>query len=123
MKAKESIEASVTIVLKGLDTIRERNSRESAPTLSIPSNDLAERAMRGCFNSRTGKWRATKPTKDDDSRLLWQLVKFHRGSGSLWGFPFFEDSNRREELDTLAIVLLGGKSNAACAWDNVIHRS
>jgi hypothetical protein len=47
-------------------------------------------------------------------------VKFHRSGGSLYGWPWFADDTMRDELDTLAVVLLGGKSSAAAAWQRAM---
>jgi hypothetical protein len=91
----------------------------AAGNLPVPSDELAVRAVRGCINTKTGAWRATKPA-DDEAGLLWQLVKFHRSGGSLYGWPWFADERLRDELDTLAVVLLGGKSSAAAAWQRAM---
>jgi hypothetical protein len=90
----------------------------AAGNLPVPSDELAVRAVRGCINTKTGAWRATKPA-DDEAGLLWQLVKFHRSGGSLYGWPWFADERLRDELDTLAIVLCGG-SRAAAAWQRAL---
>jgi hypothetical protein len=84
----------------------------------VPSDELAIRAVKGCLNTKTGAWRATKPA-GDEAGLLWQLVKFHRSGGSLYGWPWFADERLRDELDTLAVVLLGG-SRAASEWQRVL---
>lgn len=94
-----------------------RKLRE-AGSVAVPSDDLAVQAVTGCLNARTGQWRATKPA-DETAGLLWQLVKFHRSGGSLYGWPFFADERLRDELDTLAIVLCGG-SRAADAWQRAL---
>ena len=91
-----------------------------AGKVSVPSDELAMRAVRGCLHSKKGTWRRSKP-QDDEAALLWQLVRFHRSSGSLWGFPWFADQQLRDELDTLAVVLLGGQSSAFDAWKRAIH--
>lgn len=91
-----------------------------AGNVSVPSDELAVRAVRGCLNTRTGQWRASKPD-DDAAGLLWQLVKFHRSSGSLYGWPWFANEQMRDELDTLAQVLLGGRSTAAANWQRAIY--
>ena len=90
-----------------------------AGNVSVPSDELAVSAVRGCLNTRTGGWRATKPA-DDAAGLLWSLVKFHRSGGSLYGWPWFADETMRDQLDTLAIVLCGG-STAATAWQRAIY--
>lgn len=91
--------------------------REGTPK---PTRDEAIEAIAGCINSRTGQWKRTKP-KGKLAGLLWDLVKFHKGSGSLWGFPWFADEATRERIDTLALVLLGGQSNAADAWGKALR--
>ena len=89
-----------------------------AGNVSVPSDELAVRAVKGCLNTRTGGWRASKPA-DDAAGLLWTLVKFHRSGGSLYGWPWFADETMRDQLDTLAVVLLGG-SRAASEWQRVL---
>lgn len=91
----------------------------AAGNVAVPSDELVLRAVKGCLHSRTGSWRATKPT-DDAAGLLWTLVKFHRSGGSLYGWPWFADETMRDELDTLAVVLLGGRSSAAEAWQRAL---
>jgi hypothetical protein len=94
-----------------------RRLREGG-TVAVPSDELALRAVQGCLNTRTGGWRATKPA-DEAAALLWTLVKFHRSGGSLYGWPWFADETMRDQLDTLAVVLLGG-SRAASEWQRVL---
>jgi hypothetical protein len=91
--------------------------REGTPQ---PTRDEAIQAIAGCINSRTGQWKRSKP-KGTLAGLLWDLVRFHKGNGSLWGFPWFADSDTRDRIDTLALVLLGGKSNAADAWGRALR--
>lgn len=91
--------------------------RESG-SVAVPSDELAVRAVKGCLNTKTGGWRATKPS-GQEAGLLWSLVKFHRSGGSLYGWPWFADERLRDELDTLAVVLLGG-SRAASEWQRVL---
>ena len=86
-----------------------------SPTIKQPTREEAIEAIAGCLNKNNGAWRRTAP-KTESSRLLWQLVKFHRSSGSLWGFPWFADADQRDRLDTLALVMLKGHSRAAEAW-------
>lgn len=113
-KADDAAVAIMDAVTGSLQVLR------NAGNVAVPSDDLAKRAVRGCLNNRTGGWRASKPD-DDAASLLWQLVKFHRSSGSLYGWPWFANEQMRDELDTLAQVLLGGRSNAADAWQRAIY--
>lgn len=85
------------------------------PEMPRPTRDDAIDAIEGCLNKHNGAWRRTAPS-GDRSRLLWQLVKFHRGNGSLWGYPWFADEDMRAKMDTLALVMLRGESRAAEAW-------
>lgn len=84
--------------------------------------DAMELAIVNCINSRNGNWRRTAPDalKFPESSLLWKLVKFHRGNGNLWGFPWFADKDKRDQLDTLALLLLGNNSNAVKNWQRVL---
>ena len=95
-----------------------RKLRE-AGNVAAPSDELAVRAVTGCLNTKTGAWRKTKPD-DEAAGLLWQLVKFHRSGGSLYGWPWFADEAMRDQLDTLAVVMLGGRSSAAEAWQRAL---
>ena len=113
-KADDAADAIMSAVTGSLQVLR------NAGNVAVPSDELAKRAVRGCLNNRTGGWRASKPD-DDAASLLWQLVKFHRSSGSLYGWPWFANEQMRDELDTLAQVLLGGRSNAADAWQRAIY--
>ena len=89
-------------------------------TLKQPTESEAIEAIAGCLNKNNGTWRKTAP-KQETSRLLWQLVRFHRGTGNLWGFPWFADADQRDRLDTLALVMLKGHSRAAAAWREVLR--
>lgn len=113
-KVDDAATAIMAAVADNLQRLRD------AGKVAVPSDALAADAVRGCINSRTGGWRRSKP-KGDNAALLWDLVKFHRSSGSLWGFPWFADAQTRDELDTLAIVLLGNKSRAADNWQRAIY--
>jgi len=86
-----------------------------SPTIKQPTREEAIEAIAGCLNKKNGAWLKTSP-KTESSRLLWKLVKFHRSSGSLWGYPWFANVDQRDRLDTLAIVMLKGHSRAAEAW-------
>jgi hypothetical protein len=90
-----------------------------AGNVACPSDDLAREALSGCVTK--GRWRKSKPAADKPAaQVLWQLVKFHRGGGSLYGWPWFADEQQRDQLDTLAILLLGCHSRAAEAWSRAL---
>jgi hypothetical protein len=110
-KTQEAARAVVDAVRGPLQTLKD------AGNVAVPSMELTERAIAGCIG-RNG-WRKTKPS-DEAAGLLWQLVKFHRSGGSLYGFPWFADEGTRDQLDTLAVVLCGG-SRAADAWQRAIY--
>ena len=98
--------------------LREANN----PEIATMERDDMELAIVNCINSRNGRWRLTAPDyrKFPESELLWKLVKFHRGNGNLWGFPWFADKTKRDQLDTLALLLLGNNSNAVKNWQRVL---
>ena len=98
--------------------LREANN----PEIATMERDEMEMAIVNCINSRNGRWRLTAPDyrKFPESELLWKLVKFHRGNGNLWGFPWFADKVKRDQLDTLALLLLGNNSNAVKNWQRVL---
>jgi hypothetical protein len=91
-----------------------------AGNFAVPADDLCERAILGCLSSRDGSWRRTRP-KGDEAETLWALVKFHRSGGSLYGWPWFAPKELIDPLDTLALLLLDGRSNAANAWQRAMH--
>jgi hypothetical protein len=91
------------------------------PKINTPSQDLGIKAIAGCLNKNNGKWRATPP-KEHDAKLLWKLVKFHRSTGNLHSWPWFAPKMLTDQLDTLAIMLLDGRSNAASNWQRVLGR-
>ena len=107
-----ALEAILTAITPSLAKLN------AAGNVATPKRSEAETAIAGCLNSRNGQWRRTKPKgrMNDPAVLLWELVKFHRSNGSLWGYPFFAEPQLRDRLDTLALVLLGNKSNATEAW-------
>lgn len=108
--AQEVARSVVDAVSDPLQRLRE------AGNVPVPSQELTVRAIAGCV-TKNG-WRKTKPS-DEAAGLLWQLVKFHRSGGSLYGWPWFADESLRDQLDTLAIVLCGG-SRAADAWQRAM---
>lgn len=109
--------ATIDKATQTFDALPMDRLREGTPK---PTRDEAIEAIAGCINSRTGRWMKSKP-KGELPGLLWDLVRFHRGSGSLWGFPWFADSDTRDRIDTLALVLLGGQSKAADAWGRALR--
>ena len=88
--------------------------------IAKPTPDIAIKAIAGCLNKRTGKWRATKP-RGELPELLWALNQFHSSTGSLWGWPHFADPQLRDALDTLVLVMRSGHSSAQDAWRRAIH--
>lgn len=92
-----------------------------AGNVATPSDAVILDAITGCINSRDGRWRRSKPKDDGPASLLWDLVKFHRGTGSLYGYPWFSDKDMRDQLDTVALLLLGNRSNAATNWKRALY--
>lgn len=92
--------------------------------ISFPNPDDLRSAIAGCLSKRDGTWRKTAPTgsRDTGAHLLWVLVRWHRGNGSLWSFPHFADPVERDQLDTVAQLLCGGNSPAVDAWRKVLGR-
>jgi hypothetical protein len=111
---------AICTVLEG----RREQLAAAESALRLPSSEDCERMIRQCVSSRTGGWRKTKPDSvDDDSLLLWEYVKFHRGNGSLWGHPGMLargcDKNLHDRIDTLAMLLTG--SPAGQRWHRAVH--
>jgi hypothetical protein len=113
-KAQAGATAIMEALRIPLDKLRQ------AGNVAVPADDLCERAILGCLNSRDGSWRKTRPS-NEESETLWALVKFHRSGGSLYGWPWFAPKDLIDPMDTLAVVLLGGRSNAANAWQRAMH--
>lgn len=91
--------------------------------LKSPDRDVCIDAFTRCINHRTNRIRKTKPKgkPTDPAVILWQLIRFHTGNGSLWGWPWFADSGVVDELDTFVHCLLNGQSSACAAWNKVLR--
>ena len=89
--------------------------------LPLPSQETILDAIGGCLHSKNGTWRKSKPTSSKAATILWQLVKFHGGNGSLWGYPMLEDKKLVQELDTLALLIRLGNSPASDAWSKALY--
>tara|TARA_R100000458_G_C8212591_1_gene199537 strand:- start:464 stop:847 length:384 start_codon:yes stop_codon:yes gene_type:complete len=115
----ETVESYLELVKPKLQALE---FGEYAKEYSIPDDDLVRESIKGCIVVRAGQgyWRKSKP-KTEPSALLWQFVKFHNSTGSLYGYPWFHEKELGEKLDTLAVLLLGGKSNAANNWQRAIY--
>ena len=103
--------------------IEARNERLKKP-FDLPARSDMFEAIYGCLSSRSGGWRKSMPPyrkgpETDERRLLFQLVRFHSGNGSLWGFPWFADKVVRDRFDSMAILFLG-RSRAGEAWQRAM---
>ena len=114
-KQAEFTKLAFELIGQHLETLRQKNYQ-------LPTDDEIREAVGACVNSRNGRWRKSKPKNNKIAELLFDLVKFHRGSGSLWGFPWFADPVEREKWDTVALLLLGNKSNAVNSWKRALGK-
>ena len=88
---------------------------------NLPTNDEMRTALAGCIKSN-GQWRKTRP-KSDDAEVLWTLVKFHRGSGNLSGWPWFAPRDLVDKFDTAVqcmLLVTGQPMTAVSAWQRVL---
>ena len=115
-KQSEFVQLAFELIGEHLEKLRSKNYQ-------LPTDDQIRETVGACVNSRNGKWRKSKPKNGEFAQLLWDLVKFHRGSGSLWGYPWFADPAEREKWDTVALLLLGNRSSAADAWKKALGNS
>lgn len=104
--------------------------------IAKPSRELLTAAFDSCITRRRNKrgfygWRKSAPGRDNRDHIrpefaevgdqLFKLLKFHRGSGSLWGYPWeYRTSEYNDALDTAAMVMLNG-STAAESWSKVFR--
>ena len=122
------IQEGVNALLDKLELIRD--------DIAKPSRELLTAAFDSCITRRRNKrgfygWRKSAPGRDNRAHIrpefaevgdqLFKLLKFHRGSGSLWGYPWeYRTSEYNDALDTAAMVMLNG-STAAESWSKVFR--
>ena len=104
---------------------------------TLPDPDMVRESLDGVFNRRKGRLLRSAPRSDKRplANVLWRLITWHRSSGGLggvYGVLWACDDIVRDRgldmsgadlhasMDTLAIVLLGGESRAAAAWERAI---
>lgn len=116
-KHSESLDVFCQFIETSRDTMLANGSG-----FEMPPREELRPILADCLSKTTGRWRKTAPKgkADTGAHLLWTLVKFHGGNGSLWGYPHFADAAERDALDTVAIVLRRGNSSAATAWQKVL---
>ena len=88
---------------------------------NLPTNDEMRTALAGRIKS-DGQWRKTRP-KSEDAEVLWTLVKFHRGSGNLSGWPWFAPRDLVDKFDTAVqcmLLVTGQPMTAVSAWQRVL---
>ena len=104
---------------------------------TLPDPDTVRESLDGVFNRRKGGMLRSAPRSDKRplANVLWRLITWHKSSGGLggvYGVRWACDDIVRDRgldmtgadlhasMDTLAIVLLGGESRAAAAWERAI---
>lgn len=100
---------------------------------TLPSAPIVREAIDGIFNRRTGNELRSAPPRDKRpiANVLWRIMAWHKssgGMGSVFGVRWACDDIAKarylditgpelyDALDTLALVLLGGRSRAADNW-------
>ncbi len=118
-------------------TMHLRARENHAKPLILPAPEIVREAMAGVFNSRTGKLLANAPKSSAKplAHVLHKKISWHGGGGNLGG-PFalqwtcdtiaeklgLSITGRElfDQIDTLAIVMRAGKSNALSNWARVL---
>ena len=119
---------------------RLRPTITTAPdALTLPTPDIVREAVAGALNTRTGRPLASAPSraKRPVGNVLWRLLAWHRSSGnmgSVFGVRWDCDDlvkargldmtgpELHDALDTLALLLAGGRSRASDAWAHALGR-
>ena len=102
----------------------------------MPPAPVCRLAIAGILNKRTGRLLSNPRTLAADplGSVLRRTLDWHRGSGNLWGAYAVRgdcdwiqrkaawDPTRSfaDEIDTLALILLNGKSQASDNWRRVL---
>ena len=111
--------------------------REKFPNL--PTAEMVREAIDGILHFRTGRMLANAPkfTKRPLANIFYRVVEWHRGNGNLG--PVFSAkwdcelivrdrglditaNELHDQLDTLALLLWNGKSNATAQWSKALGR-
>jgi hypothetical protein len=119
---------------------RLRPTLTTAPNaVTLPAPDLVREAVAGGLNTRTGRPLASAPKRANKplANVLHRLLAWHRSSGYL-GTIFavrwecgdivkargldMTGPELYDELDTLALLLTGGRSRAGDAWSSALGR-
>jgi len=119
---------------------RLRPTVTSAPdAVTLPAPDIVREAIAGSLNTRSGRPLASAPKRDKKpvANVLWRLLAWHRSSGnmgSVFGVRWDCDDlvtarnldmtgpELHDALDTLALLLTGGRSRASDAWTHALGR-
>jgi hypothetical protein len=118
----------------------ERRRAHLGDTATLPSATIVREAIDGIFHRRTGNELRSAPPRDKRpiANVLWRIMAWHRssgGMGSIFGMHWacgdivkardldMTGLELYDELDTLAIVLLGGRSRAADNWARALGNS
>tara|TARA_Y100000034_G_C6604787_1_gene263207 strand:- start:46 stop:447 length:402 start_codon:yes stop_codon:yes gene_type:complete len=105
----------------------------------LPDADIIRQAIEGCLNSRNGKLLRSAPKFRDKplANILHRMVQWHRSGG--WAGSLYmhkldcqsavtmlkldlTNDVLYEQLQSLAITMLGGNSPAADRWQRVLGR-
>ena len=119
---------------------RLRPTVTTAPdALTLPTADIVREAIAGSLNARTGRPLASAPPRDKRpvANVLHRLLAWHRSSGnmgSVFGVRWdcsdivkargldMTGAELHDALDTLALLLMGGRSRAGDAWSHALGR-
>jgi hypothetical protein len=119
---------------------RLRPTVTTAPdAVTLPTADIVREAIAGSLNTRTGRPLASAPPRDKRpvANVLWRLLAWHRSSGNLgaifaarWDCDDIVTARNldmtgpelHDALDTLALLLTGGRSRAGDAWARALGR-
>jgi len=119
---------------------RLRPTVTTAPdALTLPTPAMVREAIAGSLSTRTGRPLASAPPRDKRpvANVLHRLLAWHRSSGnmgSIFGLHWdcgdivtarnldMTGPDLYDGLDTLALLLTGGRSRAGDAWTHALGR-
>ena len=132
--------AKYTAAIDRLCDVVEIRRAHLSDTATLPNAPIVREAIDGIFNRRTGNELRSAPPRDKRpvANVLWRIMAWHRssgGMGSIFGLRWACDDIVKtrdlgmtgpelyDTIDTLAIVLLGGRSRAADNWERALGSS
>ena len=112
---------------------------DAPDAVTLPTPDIVREAVAGALNTQTGRPLASAPPRDKRpvANVLHRLLAWHRSGGnmgSIFGLRWdcgdivkargldTTGPELHDELNTLALLLTGGRSRASDAWTHALGR-